>query len=89
VLRQSGLLTRERADDLQRRLEQGLLKPESLARHLGEAGVLSASQVEEIVRGQWQDILFGPYLLLEPRLGSGGLPKLTSAATSTWGGKSP
>ena len=62
------------ADDLQ----QHFPEPRNLARELLKRGWLTAYQVNQLLQGRGQDLVVGPYVLLE-RLGEGGTGQVFKA----------
>jgi serine/threonine-protein kinase len=72
ALRQYKLLNAQQLEDLQQDLKRGSSEPRAIAQQLLQRGWLSAFQVNQIMRGRPQDLILGPYVLIE-RLGEGGV----------------
>jgi eukaryotic-like serine/threonine-protein kinase len=77
-LRQYKLLNPQQLDDLQLDLKRNPSDPRTLAQQLMQRGWLTAFQVNQLLRGRVQDLILGPYLLVE-RLGEGGVGNVFKA----------
>ncbi len=70
ALRQCRLLSPAQLDEINQNLRE-FTSPRMLAQELLKAGWLTAFQINTFFKGRGQDLLLGPYVLLE-RLGEGG-----------------
>lgn len=71
LLRQLGLLQPAQLDELTRKLAGKQLDPRAIGKKLIDHGWLTPYQVNQLLQGRGQDLVLGPYLVLE-RLGEGG-----------------
>src|SRR5262249_50034491 len=72
------LLTAEQLDEVNRRLVPRFSDLRALGKELLQRGWLTAYQVNHLLQGRGQDLLLGPYLILE-RLGEGGAGQVFKA----------
>lgn len=72
VLREHQFLEPQQLEEVDRDLLQGSDGPQALARLLVQKEWLTPYQVEQLLHGQEQDLVLGPYRLLEP-VGEGGM----------------
>jgi eukaryotic-like serine/threonine-protein kinase len=77
-LRQRSLLEPNQLDDVERRLRGKNVEPRAVAQKLVEAGWLTTYQARLALQGRSQELVVGPYVLLEP-IGEGGMGQVFKA----------
>lgn len=77
-LGRSCLLTPAQLDELTVRLQPRYADPRALAKELLGRGWLTSYQLNQVFRGKGQELVLGPYVLLE-RLGEGGCGQVFKA----------
>src|SRR5260221_13516945 len=77
VPRQSRLIEPSQLDELVA-AQARYRDPRDLARYLVQKGVLTPYQINQIFQGNAQDLMLGPYMVLE-RLGEGGMGQVFKA----------
>jgi serine/threonine-protein kinase len=78
ALRQFSLLEAERLDDLQRKIQGRAVAARAVADKLIEKGWLTAYQVERLLNGRGNELVLGPYVVLDG-LGKGGMGEVVKA----------
>jgi serine/threonine-protein kinase len=78
VLRRAQLLSLEQEEDLVHGLVPHYDDPLRLGEYLVEIDWLSAYQLQLLLAGQWDELLIGPYQVLD-RLGEGGISEVFKA----------
>src|SRR5579885_746744 len=78
ALRDSRILEPSQLDTLTRQLAPRATDPRALARELMERGWVTPYQVNQLFQGRGQELVLGPYVLLE-RLGEGGMGQVFKA----------
>src|SRR5262249_9859911 len=78
ALRQHQLLSQPHLDELTPTLLRSFTEPVALAKELLKRGWLTPYQVNQLLQGSGQDLVLGPYRLLE-RLGEGGAGQVFKA----------
>jgi WD40 repeat protein len=71
ALRKGGFLDTDRWDELERDVRSAFPEARALARELVKRGWLTPFQANHLIQGRSQELLLGPYMLLE-RLAQGG-----------------
>src|SRR5271155_4649053 len=77
-LRQHGLLEPSQLDDVERKVRGKNLEPRALAQKLVEAGWLTGYQARLLLQGRTQELVVGPYIVLE-QIGEGGMGQIVMA----------
>jgi serine/threonine protein kinase/Leucine-rich repeat (LRR) protein len=72
TLKRLHLLSAAQCAELTQRLRTGAAEPRALAGQLLHQGLLTAYQVNRLLQGRAQELVVGPYVILE-RLGEGGM----------------
>jgi serine/threonine-protein kinase len=78
ALRRFSLLDAEKLDELQRKLQGRLLEARAVAHKLVEKGWLTAYQVERLLAGRGNELVLGPYVVIDC-LGKGGMGEVVKA----------
>src|SRR5262245_54238455 len=78
AIRDCRILDSARFEELVSQLHPRFPEPRALARELVLRGWLTPFQAAHLVQGKGQDLLLGPYLILE-RLGEGGMGRVFKA----------
>jgi serine/threonine-protein kinase len=78
VLRTTGLLAAEQVDEVARELGPHFDDPAALAEYLTEIDWLTDYQVRTVLAGDWGDLVFGPFHILQP-LGEGARGRVFKA----------
>jgi len=78
VLREKRLLEPDQLDELDRVLRARFSDVRTLAKYLVQRGWLTVFQVNQILVGRAQDLVYGPYLIRD-RLGEGGVSQVFKA----------
>jgi eukaryotic-like serine/threonine-protein kinase len=71
ILQRMQVLTAQEAQDVARELSPHFPNSQELARHLVKINWLTAYQVRLLFSDRWEELMIGPYLILD-RLGEGG-----------------
>ena len=78
VLRRAQILSPEQVDEVARELGPHHHSAQSLGEYLVEIDWLTAYQLQLLLAGQWDELLIGPYQVLD-RLGEGGISEVFKA----------
>ncbi len=78
VLREKRLLAPDQLDELDRVLRSRFSDVRTLAKYLVQRGWLTVYQVNQILVGRAQELVYGPYLIRD-RLGEGGVSQVFKA----------
>src|SRR5581483_2323558 len=82
AIRRSGLLSAAQLNEVRGRLALACADAEALAKILVEKHWLTSYQAEQILDGQEDELVFGPYQVLS-LLGEGGLSRVCKAWNTT------
>jgi len=78
VLREKRFLPPDQLDELNRVLRPRFSDVKTLAKYLAQRGWLTVYQVNQILAGRAQDLVYGPYIILD-RIGEGGVSQVFKA----------
>ena len=81
ALRQYGLLTQDQLEQVPFLVQGGSGNARSLAKILGQRGWLTIYQINQLLAGRAQQLVYGPYHVLDV-LGQGGLSQVFKARHS-------
>ena len=72
VLLRAGIFEPEQLDEIRDRLLGHYADPVALGKYLVEINWLTAYQLQMMLAGRWDELMVGPYQILD-RLGEGGI----------------
>src|SRR5262245_20191390 len=78
VLREKRFLPPDQLDELNRVLRQRFSDVKTLAKYLVQRDWLTVYQVNQILAGRAQELVYGPYIILD-RIGEGGVSQVFKA----------
>ena len=78
VLQRTGLFEPDQLDEIRAQLLGQYPDPMTLGEYLVEIGWLTAYQLQMILAGQWDELMMGPFQILD-RLGEGGISEVFKA----------
>src|SRR5438105_13517624 len=78
LLREKHFLPPDQLDELNRALRPRFSDVKSLAKYLAQRGWLTVYQVNQILAGRAQELVYGPYIILD-RIGEGGVSQVFKA----------
>jgi serine/threonine protein kinase len=84
ILQRMQVLTPQEVQDVARELGPHFADPYDLARYLAEIDWLTPYQVRQLFSDRWEDLMIGPYLILD-RLGEGGVSEVFKAWDTVMG----
>jgi serine/threonine-protein kinase len=78
LLREKRFLPPDQLDELNRALRPRFSDVKTLAKYLAQRGWLTVYQVNQILAGKAEELVYGPYLILD-RIGEGGVSQVFKA----------